>query len=167
MKRQLVAVAVTLVVVAAASFKAGSAWRGRRQAANEVARGKFFEAAQGQFHWPEGKKEWAEMQVPLGGFDFSQYGPRWSFTAMYEGVRSDCELEVLARDDRGKQLAGAAMTLERAVPEEVVLDLAALGRGGLDLKRITELTLRTKAEGRAGRLLIGGMVSPRPALTVR
>jgi len=165
MRKELAAVAATLVVVAAASFQAGSAWRGRRQVANEIARGKFFEAAQGQFHWPEGKREWAEMQVPLGAFDFSQYGERWSFSAMYEGVRDHCELQVVARDDRGRQLPAADISLQRAEPRDVVLDLAALARAGVDLRRITELTLRTKAEGRAGRLLVAGLVSPRPALT--
>jgi hypothetical protein len=165
MRKDLMAVAATLVVVASASFTAGSAWRGRHQVANEIARGRFFEAAQGQFHWPEGKKEWAEMQVPLGGFDFSEYGPRWSFTAMYEGVRDQCDLQVMVRDDRGPKREAAVQTLDRATPHEVVLDLAALAKGGLDLRHVTELTLRTRADGRAGRLLVAGLVSPRPALS--
>ena len=157
--------AVVAVALAVMSFAAGSAWRGRRQVSNEIARGKFFETAQGQFHWPEDRKEWAEMLVPLGGFDFSEYGPRWSFTAMYEGVRDHCELQVIAQDHRGGKREAAARSLERAVPGDVVLDLAGLGRAGIDLRHITQLTLRTRSDGRAGRLLVAGLVNPRPALS--
>jgi hypothetical protein len=165
MKREQLLGAAVAIAVAVASFAAGSAWRGRHQVENEVARGKFFETAQGQFHWPEGKKEWAEMAVPLGGYDFSEYGPRWSFTAMYEGVRDHCDLQVIAQDVAGKQSEAAAASLDRARPQEVVLDLAGLGKAGVDLKRVTQLTLRTRADGRAGRLLVAGLVSPRPALS--
>jgi hypothetical protein len=157
--------AVVAVALAVMSFAAGSAWRGRRQVSNEIARGKFFEAAQGQFHWPEDRKEWAEMLVPLGGFDFSEYGPRWSFTAMYEGVRDHCDLQVIAQDYRGGKREAAARSLERAVPGDVVLDLAGLAKAGIDLKHITQLTLRTRSDGRAGRLLVAGLVNPRPALS--
>jgi hypothetical protein len=47
----------------------------------------------------------------------------------------------------------------------VTLDLAAVAKAGIDLRQVTQLTLRTKSDGRAGRLLVSGLVSPRPALS--
>jgi len=156
------AVAAALAVV---SFYAGASWNGRHQNKVEVARAKFFEAAQGQFHWPEGKEDWADMMVPLGGYDFSQYGKEYRFTAMYEGVQSSCDLQVVVKDVDGKKRVSIDRSLDRSAPEDIVIDLNALRKDGINLKRITELTLRLKSDGRAGRLLVGGLVSPRPALS--
>jgi hypothetical protein len=153
------------VALAAASFFAGASWDARHQNQVEVARAKFFEAAQGQFHWPEGKKDWADMLVPLGAFDFSEYGKEYRFTAMYEGVQSRCDLQVVVRDMNGKKYTSLDRKLDRSVPDSVVIDLEDLRKDGLDLKHIADLTLRLKSDGRAGRLMVGGMVSPRPQLT--
>jgi hypothetical protein len=155
------------VALAIASFFAGASWDARHQTAVEVARAKFFEAAQGQFHWPEGKKDWSEMLVPLGAFDFSEYGKAYRFTAMYEGVQAHCDLQVVVKDIDGKKRVSLDRSLDRSVPEEIVIDLDDLRKDGLNLKRITELTLRLKSDGRAGRLLVGGMVSPRPQLSTQ
>ena len=153
------------VALAVASFVAGASWNARHQTQVEVARAKFFEAAQGQFHWPEGKKDWADMMVPLGAFDFSEYGKEYRFTAMYEGVQRHCDLQVVVKDVDGKKRTSLDRSLDRSVPEDIVIDLNDLRKDGLNLKRISELTLRLKSDGRAGRLLVGGMVSPRPQLT--
>ena len=153
------------VALAVASFVAGASWNARHQTQVEVARAKFFEAAQGQFHWPEGKKDWADMMVPLGAFDFSEYGKEYRFTAMYEGVQRHCDLQVVVKDVDGKKRTSLDRSLDRSVPEDIVIDLNDLRKDGLNLKRISELTLRLQSDGRAGRLLVGGMVSPRPQLT--
>jgi hypothetical protein len=157
--------AAVAVALAAASFFAGASWNARHQTQVAVARAKFFEAAQGQFHWPEGKKEWSDMMVPLGAFDFSEYGKEYRFTAMYEGVQSHCDLQVVVKDVDGKKRTSLDRSLDRSVPEEIAIDLNDLRKDGLNLKRISELTLRLKSDGHAGRLLVGGLVSPRPALT--
>ena len=167
MRKAVIAWAMVTVAVACAFFVAGSMWRGRRQAEVEVARARFFEQAQGQFHWPEGSKEWAELLVPLGGFDFREYGDDWRFTVLYEGIARACALQVLVRDTAGKRLVAGARALDRAVPEEVAVDLAGLKKRGLDLAHVQELVLRVKADGRAGRLLVSGLVSPRPTLSKR
>jgi hypothetical protein len=156
------AVAAALAVV---SFLAGASWNARHQTKVEVARAKFFEAAQGQFHWPEGKKDWADMMVPLGAFDFSEYGREYHFTAMYEGVQAACDLQVVVKDVDGKKHLSVDRSLDRSVPDDITIDLEALRKDGLNLKRITEFTLRLKSDGRAGRLLVGGLVSPRPQLS--
>ena len=149
------------------SFATGAAWRGRKIGANEDARGRFFEAAQGQFHWPEGSKEWTEMVVPLGGFDFTEYGERWQFTAMYEGTQTDVRVQVMMKDSRAVVREGGAETLARAVPQDVAVNLAAMKGAGLDLKHVTEMTLQIRGNGKAGRLLVSGLVNPRPALVQR
>jgi len=151
--------------MAVASFLAGASWNARHQTQVEVARAKFFEAAQGQFHWPEGKKEWADMMVPLGAFDFSEYGKEYHFTAMYEGGQAHCDLQVVVKDVDGKSRVAVDRSLDRSAPEDIAIDLAAARKDGINLKRISELTLRLKSDGRAGRLLVGGLVSPRPALS--
>jgi hypothetical protein len=153
------------VALAVASFFAGASWNARHQTEVEVARAKFFEAAQGQFHWPEGKKDWADMLVPLGAFDFSEYGKEYRFTAMYEGVQAHCELQVVVKDVDGKKHTSIDRKLDRSAPDEIVIDLNDLRKDGLDLKHIADLTLRLKSDGRAGRLLVGGMVNPRPQLS--
>jgi hypothetical protein len=163
MRRSIVWPVVTAVFVVVA-FAAGSLWRGRHQTQVEVARAKFFEAAQGQFHWPEGKKEWADMFVPLGSFDFSEYGPRWSFTAMYEGVQGSCDIQVVVKDVAGTSRLAVETSLARATPTELTLDLQGLQKQGINLKSVSELVLRMKSDGRAGRLLVSGLVNPRPAL---
>jgi len=165
MKRARLIGATVAVALAVASFVAGASWNARHQTQVEVARAKFFEAAQGQFHWPEGKKDWADMMVPLGAFDFSEYGKEYRFTAMYEGVQRHCDLQVVVKDVDGKKRTSLDRSLDRSVPEDIVIDLNDLRKDGLNLKRISELTLRLKSDGRAGRLLVGGMVSPRPQLT--
>jgi hypothetical protein len=157
--------AVMAVALAVVSFIAGASWNGRHQTKVEVARARFFEAAQGQFHWPEGKKEWADMTVPLGAFDFSEYGKEYRFTAMYEGVQRGCDLQVVVKDVDGKKRVSVDRSLDRSIPDDIVIDLDALRKDGLNLKRIAEFTLRLKSDGRAGRLLVGGLVSPRPALS--
>jgi hypothetical protein len=157
---------VAVTVLMAAAFVAGSAWRGRRQVQVEEERGRFFEAAQGQFHWPDGAKEWTEMLVPLGGVDFSGFGDRWLFGAMYEGTQRKCEVEVVLRDNKGGEQLAGAHTLERGVPDKVALDLGGL-RKKLDLKSVREMVLRMHGEGKAGRMLVAGLVNPRPALIRR
>ena len=162
-KQQLIGAAVA-IALAVVSFVAGSSWRARNQIKVEVARAVFFEKAQGQFHWPEDKKERAEMMVPLGSFDFSEYGPRWHFTAMYEGVQSTCDVQVMVHDTEGHKRVAAELSLDRAVPEDIVIDLGALKKNGINLRSVQQLVLRMKSDGRAGRLLVSGLVSPRPAL---
>ena len=130
------------VAVAVASFFAGASWDARHQTQVEVARARFFEAAQGQFHWPEGKKEWSDMMVPLGAYDFSEYGKAYRFTAMYEGVQAHCDLQVVVKDIDGKKHTSVDRSLDRSVPDDIVIDLDDLRKDGLNLKRITELTLR-------------------------
>ncbi len=164
MKARLPWIVVVVLVLLAGSFAAGSSWRGRKIRANEEARGKFFEAAQGQFHWPEGSKEWTEMLVPLGGYDFTEYGERWLFTAMYEGTQTDVQVRVVMKDSKDQKRQGASVTLSRAVPEEIPVDLAAMRKEGLDLKTVTEMVLEIRGNGKAGRLLVAGLVNPRPAL---
>jgi hypothetical protein len=165
MKRARLIGATVAVALAVASFVAGASWNARHQTQVEVARAKFFEAAQGQFHWPEGKKDWADMMVPLGAFDFSEYGKVYRITAMYEGVQPRCDLQVVVRDIDGKKRVSLERSLDRSVPEEIAIDLDDLRKDGLNLKRIAELTLRLKSDGRAGRLMVGGLVSPRPQLS--
>lgn len=164
MMKTRVAGIVAVMVLLAGSFAAGSSWRGRRLREIEDARGKFFEAAQGQFHWPEGSKDWTEMVVPLGGFDFTEYGADWRFTAMYEGTQGDVEVRGVMKDVKDAQREGAVHTFSRAVPEDVHVDLAGMKKAGLDLKTVTEIVLRIRGNGRAGRLLVSGLVNPRPAL---
>src|SRR5439155_690979 len=76
-------------------------------------------------------------------------------------------LPAVVRDTAGKRLVAGARALDRAVPEEVAVDLAGLKKRGLDLAHVQELVLRVKADGRAGRLLVSGLVSPRPTLSKR
>jgi hypothetical protein len=155
---------VAIVVLSAVSFSVGSSWEGRHIRALEEARGKFFEVAQGQFHWPEGSKEWTEMLVPLGGVDYSGYGDRWSFTSMYEGTQPSVEVRVVFKDAKGSQREGCRKTLTRGAPDDITVDLAGLKKDGLDLKTVVEMVLRIRGEGKAGRLLVSGMVNPRPEL---
>jgi hypothetical protein len=69
-------------------------------------------------------------------------------------------------EGRERQEAHVARSqLDRSAPTEIAIDLDDLRKDGLDLKHIADLTLRLKSDGRAGRLLVGGMVSPRPALS--
>ena len=166
MKRRILwsVTVVSAMAILGASFAAGSYFRGRRMAQVEEARTKFFEAAQGQFHWPDGSKEWTEMLVPLGSVDFSEFGERWRFTAMYEGAQSKCDVNVIVRDTKGTKRDAITQTLDRAVPEEIELDLGQLRKNGLDLHSVKELALRMRGNGKAGRLLVAGMVNPRPAL---
>jgi hypothetical protein len=165
MKHTRVIGAGAAAALAVASFFAGASWSARHQTTLEVERARFFEAAQGQFHWPEGKKDWTDMLVPLGAFDFSEYGKQWRFTAMYEGVQTRCDLQVVVKDVDGKKRISVDRSLDRSVPEDIVIDLDDLRKNGINLKRVSELTLRLKSDGRAGRLLVGGLVSPRPALS--
>jgi len=166
MKKHARLIGATLAAaLAVAAFFAGASWNARHQTQVEVARAKFFEAAQGQFHWPEGKKDWADMLVPLGAFDFSEYGKAYTFTAMYEGVQPRCDLQVVVKDIDGKTRVSLERKLDRSVPDEIAVDLDDLRKAGFNLKRITELTLRLKSDGRAGRLMVGGMVTPRPQLS--
>src|SRR3954468_289063 len=115
--------AVGAVALAVASFFAGASWNARHQTQVEVGRAKFFAAAQGQFHWPEGKKDWADMLVPLGAFDFSEYGKEYRFTAMYEGVQTRCDLQGVVKDVDGKKRISVDRSLDRSVPEDIVIDL--------------------------------------------
>jgi hypothetical protein len=162
-RMRVLALLAPAAVLAATAFTAGSTWRARRQVQIEEARGRFFEEAQGQFHWPERSKEWTEMLVPLGSVDFTTFGDQWRFGAMYEGTQPSCELEVVFKDTAGMVRAAGRHTLARAVPDSVAIDLRALGRQ-VDLRSVAELSLRMRGDGKAGRLLVAGMVNPRPAL---
>lgn len=161
-KRLLLSAAVAVLMTA--SFAAGSSWRGRHMRAVEEARGKFFEMAQGQFHWPEGSKEWTDMLVPLGGVDYAGFGDRWSFRSMYEGTQTSVEVRVVFKDVKGNKRQGGSETLSRGVPEDIHVDLAGMRGAGLDLKTVVEMTLQIRGQGKAGRLLVSGMVNPRPEL---
>ncbi|HEY2899583.1 MAG TPA: hypothetical protein VGL59_03325 [Polyangia bacterium] len=167
MKTRLLPWTIAVVVFSVASFVAGSWWQGRRIRELEEARGKFFEVAQGQFHWPEGSKEWTEMLVPLGGVDYSSFGERWSFTAMYEGTQRSVEVRVIFKDAKGTQQEGGGKTLSRGAPDDITVDLAGMKKDGLDLKTVVEMVLRIRGDGKAGRLLVSGMVHPRPELIQR
>jgi|SRR5579872_4723253 len=158
---------VVVAILLAASFAAGSSWRGRRMREVEESRGKFFEVAQGQFHWPEGSKEWTEMIVPQGGVDYSGNGDTWSFKCMYEGTQTSVEVHVVFKDAQGGKQEGGTKVLSRGVPEDVLVDLGGMKKAGLDLKSVVELVLRIRGDGKAGRLLVSGLSNPRPELIQR
>lgn len=107
------------------------------------------------------------MLIPLGGFNFAEYGERWLFTAMYEGTQTEVQIKVVMKDSRNEVREGASETLARAVPQEVSVNLAAMKKAGLDLQQVTEMTLKIHGNGKAGRLLVSGLVNPRPALVDR
>src|SRR5260370_35254112 len=100
MNKRLSLVAAVAVLMAA-SFAAGSSWRGRHMRAVEEARGQFFEMAQGQFHWPGGSKEWTDMRVPLGGVGYPGFRDRWALRSMAAGTQPTVEVAAGFRGQNG------------------------------------------------------------------
>jgi hypothetical protein len=152
--------AVALVV----GFGAGVGWTERKQGLVEDARAQFFEAAQGQFHWPAGSDEWVEMHMPIGGVSFAELGGQWKFRAMYEGAEHHADVVVFMIDTKEKRLQAATHTLPRGVPDDVPVNIAALEKKGLDVRQIKEIIIRIHGAGVAGRVVVAGMVNPRPEL---
>ena len=85
----------------------------------------------------------------------------------YEGTQTDIRVDVLMKDAGNVVREAASETLARAVPQELPVNLAAMREAGLDLKHVTEMTLKIRGNGKAGRLLVSGLVNPRPALVER